>query len=77
MNREYLVLIESEVERRDAWITKNEAKMAAPPAEDVQDLEGFLQVKDAHDVCYIYHAFCYCVVSKAPSHLLSDVILSA
>ena len=50
MNREYLVLIESEVERRDAWITKNEAKMTAPPAGDVQDLEGFLQLKEAHDV---------------------------
>ncbi|CAB4044915.1 Hypothetical predicted protein, partial [Paramuricea clavata] len=49
MNREFLVLIESEVESRDAWITKNEAKMALPPAEDVQDLEGFLQLKDAHD----------------------------
>ena len=45
MNREFLVLIESEVESRDAWITKNEA-------EDVQDLEGFLQLKDAHDVSY-------------------------
>lgn len=44
------MLIESEVERRDAWITKNEAKMTAPPAGDVQDLEGFLQLKDAHDV---------------------------
>jgi hypothetical protein len=52
MNREFLVLIESEVESRDAWITKNEAKMALPPAEDVQDLEGFLQLKDAHDVSY-------------------------
>ncbi|CAB4018301.1 Hypothetical predicted protein [Paramuricea clavata] len=49
MNREFLVLIESEVERRDAWITKNEAKMTLPPAEDVQDLEGFLQLKNAHD----------------------------
>ena len=52
MNREFLVLIESEVESRDAWITKNEAKMRLPPAEDVQDLEGFLQLKDAHDVSY-------------------------
>ena len=50
MNREFLVLIE--VESRDAWITKNEAKMTLPPAEDVQDLEGFLQLKDIHDVSY-------------------------
>ena len=50
MNREFLVLIESEVESRDAWITKNEAKMTLPLAEDVQDLEGFLQLKDVHDV---------------------------
>lgn len=63
MNREYLVLIESEVERRDAWITKNEAKMAGPPAGDAQDLEGFLQLKDAHDVCYVHHAFFCCVTS--------------
>lgn len=52
MNREFLVLIESEVENRDAWITKNEAKMNLPPAGDVEDLEGFLQLKDDHDVCY-------------------------
>ena len=52
MNREFLVLIESEVESRDAWITKNEAKMRLPPAEDVQNLEGFLQLKDTHDVSY-------------------------
>ncbi|CAB4000372.1 Hypothetical predicted protein [Paramuricea clavata] len=49
MNREFLVLIESEVESRDVWITKNESKMTLPPAEDVQDLAGFLQLKDAHD----------------------------
>jgi hypothetical protein len=42
MNREFFVLIESEVESRYAWITKNEAKMTLPLAEDVQDLEGFL-----------------------------------
>jgi hypothetical protein len=52
MNREFLVLIESEVENRDAWITKNEAKMTLPPAVDVQDLEGFLQLKDIHNVSY-------------------------
>ena len=50
MNREFLVLIESEVESRDAWITKNEAKMNLPPDGNVQDLEGFLQLKEAHDV---------------------------
>jgi hypothetical protein len=47
-----LVLFESEVESRDAWITKNEANMTLPPAEDVQDLEGFLQLKDVHDVSH-------------------------
>jgi hypothetical protein len=57
MNREFLVLIESEVESRDAWITKNEAKMTLPPAEDVQDLEGFLQLKDAHDVSYCSYLY--------------------
>lgn len=50
MNREFLVLVESEVESRDAWISKNEAKMSLPPAGDAQDLEEFLQLKNAHDV---------------------------
>ena len=54
MNREFLVLIESEVESRDAWITKNEAKMSAPPAGDAQDLDGFLQLKDAHEVSLLF-----------------------
>ena len=50
MNREFLVLIESEVESREAWMTKNEARMSLPPAGDVKDIEGFLKLKDAHDV---------------------------
>ncbi|XP_028414728.1 nuclear anchorage protein 1-like isoform X2 [Dendronephthya gigantea] len=49
MNREFLVLIESEVEIRDAWITKNEGRMSLPQAGDVQDLEGFQQLKQSHE----------------------------
>ena len=57
MNREFLVLIESEVENRDAWITKNEAKMLLPPAGEAQDLEGFLQLSDAHNVSLLFFKY--------------------
>ena len=52
MNREILVLIETEVEIRDAWITKNEARMSLPQTGDVQDLEGFQQLKESHEVSH-------------------------
>ena len=52
MNREFIILIKSEVEIRNAWIMKNEARILLPQAWDVQDLEGFQQLKESHEVSH-------------------------
>ena len=51
-NCEFLILIKNNVVIRDAWIMKNEARMLLPLAGDVQDLEGFQQLKESLKVSH-------------------------
>ena len=50
MYQEYLLLFQREVERREAWIEKNESKLTSSLVGDAKDLPDFLKQKDDHDV---------------------------
>ena len=52
MNKEYLVFVQHELERRAEWIKKNEVKLTSSAAGDCRDLDDFMEEAKKHDVRY-------------------------